>query len=99
MKCKAITLLLIFISFIAAPTVLSKIYSDIDVSAAYTLAEEEEETHSGCSEIQLEITSHHIEPVSFYEGDELGRIIWKYLLKHDNASTEIFSPPPEFFLV
>ncbi len=98
MKTKAIALLVLFVSFIVAPTVLSKIYDDIDVSMAFVMVEEEEENHSGYAEVKLEITSHHIESIMLH-APELGRILWKYVLKHDNASAEIFSPPPEYFLV
>lgn len=96
MKTKAILLLVLFTSFIVAPTMLSKLYDDIDISMAFVMVEEEEESHNGYSEVKFELASNHTEPIVLY-GLELGKMIWEYSLKHDNASAEIFLPPPELF--
>lgn len=96
MKFKALFLLLLFMSFTAAPTVLSSLYSDIDVAYAYTLAEEEE-VHDHIE--KLKITPKVIE-IDFSLSDRfLIKIPTEFLLKHDNTLREVFSPPPENILV
>ncbi|MBX2930641.1 MAG: hypothetical protein KF781_01700 [Chitinophagaceae bacterium] len=94
MKVKALTLLIIFSSFIVLPAVVSNIYSDVDVSVAFTLTEEENHTKS-ISEIIKEFNTNHV--ITF---DCISQIInpenisIEFLLKHDDAIAEIFSPPP-----
>lgn len=99
MKLKAITLLVFFISFLALPTVLSRVCNDVDISMAYTIAEEEENQSNTFSEIFQDFTSekNEIFITSFDLNTE--RIIEEFLSKHDNISSEIFSPPPEQKLV
>jgi|SRR5690606_8354918 len=97
MKLKALFLLLLFMSFTAAPTILSKLYNNVDVSYAYAMAEEEE-VHDHSVE-KLKITSHIIEFEFNLSDKYLVKIPIEFLLKHDNTLREIFSPPPEFNLV
>lgn len=97
MKLKALFLLLLFVSFTVAPTVLSKLYNDVDVSYAYTMAEEEEVQDHVVE--KLKITPKTIE-IDFSLLDRFYvKIPTEFLLKHDNTLREVFSPPPEINLV
>lgn len=99
MKLKAITLLFFFISFLALPTVLSRVANDVDVSAAYTLAEEEENHNNNISEVFSDFTSESNEIIFGFLGLKQERITAEFLSKHDNIFSSIFSPPPEQKLV
>ncbi|MFA7444527.1 MAG: hypothetical protein WCY89_01140 [Flavobacteriaceae bacterium] len=97
MKVKALFLLLLFMSFTAAPTILSSLYNDIDVSYAYTLAEEEE-VHDHSAD-KLKIIPKIIE-IDFSLSDRFYvKIPTEFLLTHNNTLREVFSPPPENNLV
>ncbi len=99
MKLQAVTLIFIFMSFIALPTILSRVYSDIDISMAYNLVEEEE-NHS--NPVLEEIKCYPAEEIKF---DLIGFDSSKetfhkeFCTSHDNISREICSPPPELVLV
>lgn len=99
MKPKVITLLVFFISFLALPTVLSRVCSSVDISMAYTVAEEEENHSNTFSEIFNDFTSEEHQILMFFFTLNTERITEKFLSKHDNVSSEIFSPPPEQQLV
>lgn len=99
MKIKAITLLVFFVSFLALPTLLSKVCNDVDVSMAYTIAEEEENHNNNISEIFNDFTSEENEIFLGFFGLTKGKITDEFLLKHDNIFSKIFSPPPEKKLV
>ncbi len=99
MKPKALILLFIFMSFLALPTVLSRVCNDVDISIAYTIAEEEENQSKTFSEVFQDFTSEKNEIVITSFNLNTERIIEEFLSKHDNVSSEIFSPPPERKLV
>lgn len=99
MKPKALILLFIFMSFLALPTILSKVCNDVDISVAYTFTEEEENQSKTFSEIFQDFTSEKNEIVITSFNLNTERIIEELLSKHDNVSSEIFSPPPERKLV
>jgi hypothetical protein len=96
MKLKALSLLIIFMSFTVAPTILSKLYSDIDISYAYKVAEEEE-VHDHIE--KLKVTIKIIEIDLSHLDKSFVKIPTEFLLKHDNTLQEVFSPPPEHNLV
>ncbi|MFA5556209.1 MAG: hypothetical protein AB7D46_07370 [Flavobacteriaceae bacterium] len=98
MKIKAITLLFFFVSFLTLPTILSRVCNDIDISMAYTMAEEEE-THNSISEVLNDFATDKNEIALFSLRLRQDKIIEEYFLKHDNISSEILSPPPEQKLV
>lgn len=98
MKIKATILLFFFTSFLALPTLLSKVCNDVDVSMAYTIAEEEE-NHNNISEIFNDFTSEENEIFLGFFGLIKEKITDEFLLKHDNIFSKIFSPPPEQRLV
>lgn len=92
MKLLVNILLLIFLSFLATPTIVSLIQDDVDVSVAYNL--NEEEVHK---ELQ-EIKAGPNEFTFFFLMKELktkSQINTEYLLRHKLVFGDIFLPPPE----
>lgn len=69
---------------------------DIDISMAFSLAEEEEETHKQPIEVVTEFFAEKNEVSLFLNQKNYGKITSDFLLKHDNGFTEIISPPPDF---
>ena len=98
MRIKAITLLFFFVSFLTLPTILSRVSNDIDISMAYTLAEEEE-THNPVSEVFNDFVVGKSEITIVSLSLKQDKIIDEFLLRHNNISSEILSPPPEQKLV
>jgi pantoate kinase len=92
MKFLVNIVLFLFVSFLAAPTVVSLIQDEADVSMVYSLTEEE---------IQKEIKEVKAAPqcmlgVAFFIQSKKKTVIKSAnLQKHDNLAGEIFSPPPE----
>lgn len=92
MKFAVNIVLVLFLSFLAAPTVVSLLQDDADVSMVYSLTEEEIQ-----KEIK-EVKAHHHFYVefTFYKADkQSSEIKSENLQRHDNVFEEIFSPPPE----
>lgn len=85
-------ILFLFLSFLATPTVVGMIERDADTSVAFTFSEEE--IQKEVKEIPVSIGNIlHITPaVSTWTSVDINV---ENELKHDNASEEIFSPPPE----
>lgn len=98
MKFKALTLLFIFVSFLALPTILSKVCNNVDISMAYAVTEEEE-NHNSFSEVFEDFTPEKNEIIIGFFNPNKERITEEFLSRHDNVSSEIFSPPPEQKLV
>ncbi len=95
MRGTVFTLLFIFVSFVALPTILSKIYSHIDTSIFYNVAEEEER-HG----VQiLEVLEEKSTSFDFWSLSSDITIISKYIKRYDDVSREVFSPPPDYFLI
>lgn len=100
MKIKATILLFFFTSFLALPTFISKVCNDVDVSMAFTIAEEEENHNNNTiSEVFNDFTSNTHEILIMFFGLKKGKITDEFLLKHDNIFSKIFLPPPEQRLV
>lgn len=95
MKMVVNIVLFLFVSFLAAPTVVSLIEDEADVSIVYSLTEEE---------IQKEIKEVKAAPhcelgVAFFIQAKKKAVIKSgNLQKHDNLAGEIFSPPPEVII-
>ncbi|MCW4467861.1 hypothetical protein OGH69_02700 [Flavobacterium sp. MFBS3-15] len=95
MKFVVNIVLFLFISFLAAPTLVSLIEDDADVSVVYSLTEEE---------IQKEIKEVKAAPytefsVAFFIQAKRSAIIKSAnLQKHNNLAGEILSPPPEIYI-
>lgn len=93
MKIIVNIVLFLFISFLAAPTIVSLIEDEADVSMVYSLAEEElqkevKEVKAG-PQIEVDIAL-------FDEIKKTTLIKTANLRKHSNVSGEICSPPPEY---
>ena len=92
MKHLAQIILVLFVAFLSTPTIVSLIEKKTDVSIFYSLAEEE--IHKELKEVKAEIKSYDY-PISTIALKK-SRIVSENLSKHDNVSSVIFSPPPEF---
>ena len=93
MKFTAIIILILFVTFLSTPTVVSLIQKSSDISMFYSFAEEE--IHKELKEVKAEIKQSFDYPFSDTTIKENLTIISENLSKHDNVSEEIFSPPPE----
>lgn len=92
MKVLVNIVLFLFLSFLSAPTIVSMIQDDADVSMVYSLTEEE---------IQKELKEVKAAPgmelrLAFFAPARRSSVIKSNNHKeHDNVSREIHSPPPE----
>ncbi|AWH85605.1 hypothetical protein HYN59_11010 [Flavobacterium album] len=92
MKILVNIVLFLFISFLAAPTIVSLIEDEADMSVVYSLTEEE---------IQKEIKEVKAIPyiesgITFFKEAKVTQLIRSAnLQKHDTIAGEICSPPPE----
>ena len=93
MKFIASIILILFVTFLSTPTVVSLIQKSTDISMFYSFAEEE--IHKELKEVKAEIKQSFDYPFSDTTIKENLTIISENLSKHDNVSEEIFSPPPE----
>lgn len=92
MKFFARLLLILFVAFLSAPTVVSLIQKNTDTSLFYSLTEEE--IHKELKEVKAEMKQQFDYP--FLDAAiQKTSVISENLSKHDNVSSEIFSPPPE----
>jgi hypothetical protein len=92
MKLLAGFILVIFVSFLSTPTVVTLIKKGSDVSMFYSFSEEE--IHKDIKEVKS------LKPCFDYPFTETelhsdSKIISENLSRHDNIAEEIFSPPPE----
>ncbi len=95
MKASVTIVLLLFISFLAAPTIVSLLDDNSDVSVSYSLNEEE---------IQKELQEIKAGPSQFvfsFVGiiKKTSRVTSSNLRTHKNVFGDIFSPPPEINIV
>lgn len=93
MKILANIVLLLFITFLATPTIVGFLKSNADTSIVYSFSEEE--IHKEVKEIPVSIGDIlQVPAMNFTEKSMVINIDNEQ--KHDNVSEEIFSPPPEF---
>ena len=93
MKFVARLLLVLFVAFLSAPTIVKLIEKNTDISLFYSFSEEE--LHKDYKEIKADL-SHEYEFVFVNLSNTTStKIISENLSSHDNVSEEIFSPPPE----
>ena len=85
-------ILVIFVSFLATPTVVTLIKKGTDVSMFYSFSEEE--IHKDIKEVKSLKTCFDY-PFTETELRSDSKIISENLSRHDNIAEEIFSPPPE----
>lgn len=90
MKFVAKILILLFVIFLATPTVVSLIEKSCDTSYFYSMSEEE---HHKEVKAEFKFTPE----ITFINlsGNTSGLILSENLSKHDNVSATIFIPPPE----
>lgn len=93
MKLIATAILIVFITFLSTPTIVTLIEKSTDISLFYSFSEEE--VHKNYNEIKADIK----ESSEYYFLDSkivpLVLIVSENLSRHDNVADEIFSPPPE----
>ena len=94
MKLAVKLVLLMFMTFIVTPTVVSLIKEDIDTSMVYSMSEEEQHNHNCCKELKAALKATDYITFSNYTESSSSLIISQHTLKHDNAASRIFSPPP-----
>lgn len=93
MKILVNILLVLFLSFLAAPTVVSLIDNDdADISMVYSLTEEE--LQKEIKEVKAHAQQEY-QLVLFETSRQSSEIRSENLQRHDNVFEEIFSPPPE----
>jgi uncharacterized protein YcsI (UPF0317 family) len=85
--------LFLFISFLSAPTIISLIEKNTDVSMFYNFCEEE--FHKDCKEIKADLSHDYVFFFVKQSYRITSKIISENLSRHDNVAEEIFSPPPE----
>jgi hypothetical protein len=82
--------LILFVSFLATPTLVSVIDKSCDTSYFYSISEEEL-THKAVKEFKTQITNGNSRKLVTLS---LSIITSESHLKHDNITPSIFSPPP-----
>ena len=92
MKFLVNIVLFLFLSFLAAPTIVSFIQDDADMSMVYSLTEEE--IHKEIKEVKAH-NSFEFELAFFAVAKRSTLIKSENLQRHDNVFGDIFSPPPE----
>jgi len=92
MKLLAGFILVIFVSFLSTPTVVTLIKKGTDVSMFYSFSEEE--IHKDIKEVKS-LKTYFDYPFTETELHSDSKIISENLSRHDNVAEEIFSPPPE----
>lgn len=90
MKFVVNIVLILFLSFLAAPTIVSLIEDDADISMVYSLTEEE--IHKEIK--QLKEHPYEFQP-AYFPAVKKSTIISENLQRHGNVFEDIFSPPPE----
>lgn len=93
MKVLVKIVLLLFITFLAAPTIISLVKSDADTSVVYSLTEEE--VQKEIKEIPATLDGIFQTPVFSATKLTTVKIPVANLQKHNNVAEEIFLPPPE----
>ena len=90
MKFTALSILLLFVTFLITPTIVSVLEKDADISIFYNFSEEEH-AHKVFKEFCAIQTSNDL----FYSQPyRTSLIISENLSKHDKICCNIFLPPP-----
>ncbi len=97
MKLAVKLVLVMFLTFIVTPTVVSLIKEEADTSMVYSLSEEEHHNHccKELKEIKADFNGIDFLVFSKYTAKSSSLILSQHSLKYDSASSSIFSPPPE----
>jgi len=94
MKFAVKIVLLMFLTFIVTPTVVSLIKEDVDTSMVYSMSEEEQHNNC-CKELKADFKIADYIIFSNYTASSSSLIVSQHTLKYDNTASTIFSPPPE----
>lgn len=94
MKLATSILLLLFVTFLSTPTIITLIEKNTDVSIFYSFSEEE--INKELKEIKADL--RHNKEFVFVDLSifTTSKIISQNNIIHDSVIEEIFSPPPEF---
>ena len=96
MKFFASTLIIIFITFLSAPTVVMLIEKSTDVSLICDFSEKENQNENKeVKEFKSDFTFKNQTEFIVFTSNTSSKIISENVLKHDTISEEIFIPPPE----
>lgn len=90
MKLAVNILLIIFVTFLSTPTIVSVIKKSTDTSYFYSMSEEELTHKEVKAEFKFETLS-----LVFFPLPSSRVISSENLLKHNNIASSIFIPPPE----
>jgi hypothetical protein len=91
MKFAVKLLLIVFITFLSTPTIVSVIKKSTDTSYFYGMSEEE----LAHKEVKAELKFEPALTFNFVESKSSGPVLSENLSKHDNIASSIFIPPPE----
>jgi hypothetical protein len=94
MKLTSALLLFFFVAFLSAPTIVTLIEKNSDVSVLFNCSEEE--TNKDLKEIKANLNESISLEFLNWNYKINNKIIFENLSKHDNVFAVIFSPPPEF---
>ncbi len=94
MKTTISILVLLFVTFLATPTIVSLIEKKSDVSSFYNFSEEEIASKD-VKEIKADFKHVFDYPFIVLKINSTTAIISENLSRHDNVTPSIFSPPPE----
>ena len=93
MKFLASTLLVLFVTFLSAPTVVMLIEKSADISSICDFSEEENQKE--IKEVKSDFTFKTQTEFVVFTTNYSKKFISENVLKHDTISEEIFIPPPE----
>ena len=92
MKFASGILLVLFLTFLSTPTIVTLIEKNTDVSFFYSFSEEE--IHKELKQIKADLRQNFDYPFMVLKIKSNSNIISENLSRHDNVAEEIFSPPP-----
>ena len=91
MKLAVNLLLFVFLTFLSAPTIISLIEKESDMSSFYSVSEEEKTIKEVKAEFKFDTDD---ELITFFAPSST-LILSENLSKHDNIASAIFIPPPD----
>ncbi len=96
MKFLASTFLVLFITFLSVPSLVTLIEKRADISLIYDLSEEDNQKDSEViKEFKLDYAFKNQFEFVVFKSFHSKKINSENISKHDNVSLEIFIPPPE----
>jgi len=96
MKFLASTLIILFIAFLSAPTIVMLIEKSADISLICDFSEKEnQKENKEVKEFKSDFIFKHHTDSDVYTSNHSKKIISENVLKHNAISEEIFIPPPD----